>query len=112
MHNPLEFQLGTVVPATEFVIPKSLGGNVSYYFVVYPDKSSSEKPTLLMEYYLDGQLVGKGAPELPAPQENGWIPYIATTPSSAFPPGDFTMKVTVAQGGLSAQREAFFKIVE
>jgi VWFA-related protein len=112
VHNPLEFQLGTVIPATEFVIPKSLGGNVSYYFVVYPDKSSSEKPTLLMEYYLDGQLVGKGAPELPAPQENGWIPYIATTPASAFPPGEFTMKVIVAQGGSTAQREAFFKIVE
>ncbi len=110
--NPFEFQLGTVIPATEFVVRKSSGGNVSYYFVVYPDKSSKEKPGLLMEYYLDGQLVGKGAPELPAPQENGWIPYIATTPASAFPPGDFTMKVTVNQGSSSAAREAFFKIVE
>jgi VWFA-related protein len=110
--NPYEIQVGTVIPATEFVVPKGAGGNVSYYFVVYPDKSSKEKPSLLMEYYLDGQLVGKGAPELPAPQENGWIPYIATTPASAFPPGDFTMKVTVSHGSSSAEREAFFKIVE
>lgn len=110
--NPFEFHLGTVVPATEFVVPKSLGGNVSYYFVVYPDKGSSEKPKLLMQYFRDGQLVGQGAPELPAPQENGWIPYITTTQASAFPPGEYTMSVVVEQGGSSARQEAFFKIVE
>jgi VWFA-related protein len=110
--NPFEFHLGSVVPATEFVVRKNLGGNVSYYFVVYPDKSSSEKPKLMMQYFLDGQLVGEGSPELPAPQENGWIPYIATTPASAFPPGEYTMSVVVEQGGSSAKQEAFFKIVE
>jgi len=110
--NPLEFALGTVVPAQTRILSKAAGGNVSYYFVVYPDSDSKEKPALKMEYYLDGQLVGAGEPELPAPAEDGTIPYIATTPTAAFPPGDYMMVVQVLQGEGTAERNAYFKIVE
>lgn len=110
--NPLEFRLGTVVPAAAQTISKSAGGNVSFYFVVYPTGAGAAKPTLNMEYFLDGQLVGKGAPDLPAPEPNGTIPYIATTPAAAFPPGKYTMRVEVTQGGESAEQRGYFTITE
>ncbi len=110
--NPFVFSQGKIVPATATAVSRTGGGSVSFYFVIYPDAKLGEPPTLTMQYFLNGQLVGEGAPALPAPEENGTIPYIATTPASAFPVGEYMMSVTIAQGGGKAERKAFFSIVE
>ncbi len=110
--NPFVIAQGKIVPATTTAVSRSSGGAVSFFFVVYPDAKLKEAPTLTMQYYKDGQLVGEGAPALPSPEPDGTIPYIATTPAEAFPAGDYMMAVTLEQGGSTAERKASFSIVE
>jgi hypothetical protein len=63
-----------------------------------------------LEYIKDGQVVGKGNPELPPPDAQGRIPYIMSSAAGAIPPGDCVIHATVRQGASVAEDKTAVKV--
>ena len=86
------------------------GGGFSFYFVVYPLASDAEKPQVTMELSQDGTSIGIVSPQLPAANERGEIPYIASFPLANFHPGQYELRVVVRQGASATQERTSFTI--
>ena len=69
------------------------------YFVVYPDKASTEKPKLGVEFIVDGKAVANQTADLPAPDASGAIPMVVR---AAMHTGKCELKITAMQGGRTA----------
>lgn len=108
--DPFQFQGGRITPTLSPVIRAEKGAALSMFFVVYPDPANSAKPVVELEYVKDGQVVGKGSLELPAPDAQGRIPYVMSSDASAMPPGDYTIQATVKQGQKTAQDKTAIKV--
>jgi VWFA-related protein len=108
--NPLRFAEGKIIPNLGDSIKPNPGAQVSFFFVVYPNAASNEKPRLTLEFLLDGQVIGRGAPELSQPDARGRIPYIASAPIETFKAGRYELRVVVTQGQQEVEEHAFFVI--
>ena len=97
------FRLGTnrIVP---FVGEPELaaGSPLNLFLVVYPHAPDDAKPELTLEFRRDGQLVGRSTPELPAPDADGRIPYIASILAERLTPGLYQVRAVLQQGTLTA----------
>jgi hypothetical protein len=99
--DPLEFQLDPT--KGERILPE-LGTNLpatatpSVFFVVYPDKSISDKPKIQAEFLLGGKLLGKQVADLPAPDATGAILMQISAPAKQ---GDCELRITAMQGASS-----------
>lgn len=82
---------------------------MSLFFVVYSN-AAGEAPELTMEFLQNGQVMARATPQLGKADAQGRIPYVATTPVSKLPPGAYEVRVTVKQGGTSAQEHALFTL--
>ena len=103
--DPFQFRGRRVVPE----IRASLAANVQpqVYFVVYPDPSKTEKPSIAVEVLLDGQTIAQQTVDLPAPDKSGAISMVMR----AVPrPGNCELKITAQQGGESVQRSIRYSI--
>jgi hypothetical protein len=76
------------------------GEDTSVYFQIYPSKALSEKPKLTLDFFIDGQQVASETPELPKPDANGTIPFVAT---AKLNPGNYMVRATVKQGSLTKE---------
>jgi VWFA-related protein len=108
--DPLEFQPDP--NQGQRVVPElgtDLASNVSPYvfFVVYPDRSLSDKPKIQVEFLVEGKLLAKQAADLPAPDATGAIPMVINT---AAKPGNCELRVTALQGGSSAKQSLTYTI--
>ena len=74
------------------------------------DKSIAAKPTVELEYLAGGQVVGKGALELPAADAQGRIPYTMSSPAESMPPGEYEIRATVKQGDTTAEEKTTIKV--
>ena len=110
--SPFEFSGGKVTPTLNATLPGGKGSAVSIYFVIYPDAANSEKPQLTIEFIKDGQMVGSGSPPLPAPDNRGRIPYIATSSAESMPPGMYQIRARVRQGLMSVEDGTSFTVEE
>lgn len=108
--DPFHFEQGRVIPTLFEGITRSPVSGVSFYFVVYPSKEIAEKPQLVLEFFQEGQLVAKAAPELPPADEQGRIRYIASSASENFRPGQYEVRAVVRQGTSACEEHAFFAI--
>lgn len=108
--DPFQFQGGRITPTLSPAIKAEKGAALSMFFVVYPDSANSAKPAVEIEYLKDGQVVGKGSLELPAPDAQGRIPYVMSSDASAMPPGDYTIQATVKQGQETARDKTSIKV--
>lgn len=108
--NPFSFQGGKVTPTLDGSVQGGPGNTLSLYFVLFPEKTTPDKPQLTMEFYRDGQLVARGAPALPAPDESGRIPYIANTHLDSFQPGQYEVRVVVKQGSSAVEERTTFSV--
>lgn len=77
------------------------------YFVVYPDKSSVEKPKLGVEFLVDGKAVANQTTDLPAPDDSGTIPMVVR---AAMHTGKCELKITALQGGRTASAEVTYTV--
>ena len=77
------------------------------YFVVYPDKSSAEKPKLQVEFLAAGHLLARQTAELPPPDANGAIPMVV---GAAVRPGNCQLRMTAVQGNRSATQSVNYVI--
>ncbi len=108
--DPLRFQGGRIVPSLGEAIQRGTYSGVSFYFVIYPSSTSGVKPQLLLEFYRDGQPVGRATPDLPAPDDKGRIAYVASSTADLFTPGQYEVRALVRQGASAAEEHALFTI--
>jgi VWFA-related protein len=105
------FRVGTnrIVP---FVgEPEVLSGSpLNLFLVAYPHAHDDAKPELTLEFRRDGKLVGRSTPELPAPDADGRIPYVATIHAEALAPGLYQVRAVLQQGSLTADESTSFRI--
>jgi hypothetical protein len=107
--DPFRFGHTRIVPYVgEPALAK--GDEVSLFFVVFPEAGTEASPELLLEFLQEGAVVARSTPSLPAADEKGRIPYIATVPSTSFAPGRIEVRAVVKQGSRSSEGRAFFAI--
>lgn len=110
LDNPLQIDRMKIVPDLGDLVQQGSATNLSLYLVVYPGAQQSESPQLSLDFILDGEVVGRGAPELPPPDAQGRIPYIATLPLNTLKPGSYEIRAVVQQGQSAAKEHLFLTI--
>jgi len=95
--DPLTYQGRRVIPLVTPALENVSQPHV--YFVVYPDKSRSEKPQLLVEFFVNGQRLAAQTAELPPADPSGAVPMMV---SAAMRPGMCELRITAAQGDAKA----------
>ena len=109
--NPFRFQTGKIIPNLGEPINTAAGGELGVYTVVYPVAGSGDKPQLILEVLQDGQSIARGQIDLPAPDKQGTIPYIAKLPLDNFKTaGQYEIRVIARQGQQAVEEHAFFTI--
>jgi VWFA-related protein len=108
--EPFQFQGGRVTPTLTGTVYAAKGAMLSLFFVVYPDAASAAKPEGFVEYIKDGAVVGKGELSLPAPDAQGRIPYVMSSPAESMPPGTYEVRAVVKQGETATEERAFVNV--
>jgi hypothetical protein len=80
------------------------------YFVIYPNKTIPDPPKLAIQFLKDGKVVGQAQPDLPAPNAEGIIPYVATSSAETMPAGQYEIRVVAMQGNTRAEEHSFFTV--
>jgi hypothetical protein len=104
-NNPFQFQGRQLAPASPG--PLKSGAQPLLYFVVYPDKSSQEKPRIRVEFFVNGEELAQKQTELPAPDSSGAIAMLV---NAAAKPGNCEMKITAMQGFQSATQSITYSV--
>jgi VWFA-related protein len=78
------------------------GSPLNIFLVAYPEPQTEGRPELTLEIRRDGALVGRSRPALPAVDELGRIPYIASIPAEGFKPGLYQVRAVLQQGRSTA----------
>jgi VWFA-related protein len=104
-NDPFLLQGRDVVPMLDASLPASAKPLV--YFVVYPDKSSQEKPRLHVQYFAGGEELEQKDTELPAPDSFGAIPMVV---KAVARPGKCEIKITALQGFQSTVRNVTYTV--
>ncbi len=107
--DPFVVSTGKISPGLDESVKSGPGQTVSFFFSVYVPAGTKTAPELGMEFYKSGQLLGRGAPPLTPPDNNGVIPYIATIPLDSFTAGEYEVRFTVSQNGKTATERTKFK---
>ena len=109
-NDPLLAGMQVVSPTLNPVISKAEAQTVSFYMVIYPDKSATASPQLIMEFSRDGKVLGRGSPPLSPPDQDGRIPYLAVVPLASFQPGQYTVRGIAQQGSQTAEDSVSFTL--
>lgn len=83
------------------------GTRPSFYFVVYPPPGSVARPQVRVEVVKDGRTFSKSTQALPAPDASGAIPMVIAVHGD---PGNYELKVTAEQAGVSSERTLAYAI--
>lgn len=108
--NPFYFPGGKIIPNLSDTLKGGPGNVLPLYFSVYPDKKSTPPTKFTMAFYKEGQYLGSADAPLPAPQQDGRIPYVANLPADKFTPGQYEIRVAVEQGGAKAEEKVDFQV--
>ncbi|MGA3024667.1 MAG: VWA domain-containing protein [Bryobacteraceae bacterium] len=105
--NPFEFQGKRMVPLLASSLKPT--DQPYLYFVVYPDKSNTEKPQIEVEFLVGGESLAKQSADLPPADDSGAIPMVV---SAAVKPGDCEFKITAVQGNESATQSVKYTVAD
>lgn len=108
--DPLLMSNQVVSPTINPTVNKANSKGLPFYVVIYPNKTTSEKPTLQMEFSKDGQVLGSGSPPLGAPDAQGKIQYVATVPLSQLPAGNYQVRFIAKQGTQTSDESVTFTV--
>jgi hypothetical protein len=109
--NPFRFEKGRVVPDLDARIPAGSNAQISIYCVIQAAPGGA-KPSLIMEFSRDGQVLGKGEAPLPDPGKDGRIPYIAQIPAAGWPAGQYEVRAVLLDNGRQAAEERTAFVIE
>ena len=108
--DPLLMHTKLISPTLSPAMKRAEVSGISFYMVLYLDKSSTAVPQLTMEFSRDGQVLGSGSPELDKPDKDNRIQYVATVPSGSLDPGEYTIRFIATQGSEVAEDTASFTL--
>jgi VWFA-related protein len=97
--DPFQFEGRRVIPQMTSTRPANMQPYL--YFVVYPDKSRTDKPEVTVQLLVDGRAVAEQTADLPAPDSSGAIPVVI---GALAKPGHCELKVTASQGDDSVEQ--------
>jgi VWFA-related protein len=97
-------------PVISPTFKKSETPSLSFYLVIYPDKTETAKPQLSMQFSKDGEPLGAGSPALGDADDSGRIQYIATAPVDKLPPGNYQVEFRVTQGTQVTSESVYFTL--
>jgi VWFA-related protein len=100
-----------IVPSVGDAISAATTKNVTIFFYVYPSSADANRPTLTLDFVKDGK-TKRVTPELPSPDAQGRIAFMAPVPMSVLAPGVWELRAKVTQGAGSAQASTTFSIVQ
>ncbi|HET9319813.1 MAG TPA: VWA domain-containing protein [Bryobacteraceae bacterium] len=102
-NEPFQFQGASITPTLDGTIHKAPDAVLRLFFVVYRDPSISSKPTVEIEFLLNGKSLTKAPLPLPEADAQGRIPYVMTVPAAGIPPGLYEVRATARQGDTSSE---------
>lgn len=104
-HDPFQTESGRVVPTLAESMPA--GQPIDVYFVVYPGPATDTPPSVLLQLYRDGQVVGQKTIPASQPQADGSMPMLLRiTPD----PGECDMVITAQQGSMKSEAMLSVKV--
>ncbi len=104
--DPFQFQGRRVVPDLAATLAPT--AQPYLYFVVYPDKASTEKPSVQIQVTLDGEVVAEQEADLSAPDASGAIPVVIG--GAPVKPGNYELRVTAMQGNDSVEQSVKYAV--
>jgi len=107
--EPMQYGKGKVVPSISGRVPHG-AKQISFFFMVHPDSSSTEQPTLEMEVLRGHEDIAQVPLHLTKLNGTGSIPYLASIQSTSLPSGDYEVIERLTQGGKSTERGVEFRI--
>lgn len=108
--EPMRYLNGRVVPNLNTDLPEQTR-SLSLFFMVHPIAGSNSQPQLEMQILRNHELLGKMPLELHKVSDTGnAIPYLGTLQGTAFPPGNYQVKVVLTQDGQTADNSASFSV--
>ena len=107
--EPLQYGKGKVVPDISGRVPHGQK-DISFFFVVHPDPTSTEQPTLEMEVLKSNESIAQVPLHLVKTTGPGSIPYLASIQASSLPSGDYAVIERITQAGKTSERALAFRI--
>jgi hypothetical protein len=107
--EPMQYGKSKVVPSISGSVPHG-AKQISFFFMVHPDPSSTELPTLEMQVLKSKEAIAQVPLHLAKMAGPGSIPYLASIQSTSLPSGDYEVIEKLTQGGKSTERELEFRI--
>jgi hypothetical protein len=104
--NPLEFQGGAVTPEVNATVAKSAGAVGRLYFVLFPDRMSSAKPTVTITVSHNGKTDVEAGQVLPEADADGSIRVLSQIGLGGLESGAYEVTVKAVQGTLVATGSA------
>ncbi|MGA2183026.1 MAG: VWA domain-containing protein [Bryobacteraceae bacterium] len=103
--NPFELIAGRVVPSLNRALKQDAQPYV--YFVVYPDKASTDNPMIGVEFLVDGKLVAQKTTDSPAADATGAVPVVM---GAMVQPGECELRITAMQGYSTATQSVKYTV--
>ena len=108
--NPFHFGEARIYPNMGEPLSKSANKELEFFFDLYPAKGAAAPPKLTVEVTKSGRTLARAKPDLPAADATGRIQYASALPLEKLPPGNYALKITVADGATSASRSTPFVV--
>jgi hypothetical protein len=108
--DPFRVEGIRLVPNLDAQIKKSATPNLSLFAIVYP-AAGTEAPTATLEFWRDGKAVGRAQPELSAADREGHRHCVTMLSTAAFAPGNYEVRLRVAQGPATVEERAALVLV-
>jgi VWFA-related protein len=110
--NPLHYGEAMLYPSMGEPFRKSATPAVGFYFTVQGTKDAPAAGKAVIELRQGQRTLASLPAELPAPDAAGRTQYAGSLPLKSLPPGQFTLRVSVASGASTGIREAPFTVAE
>jgi VWFA-related protein len=107
--EPMQYGKGKIVPSISGRVPHG-AKQISFFFMVHPDPTSTEQPTLEMEVLKSHEAIAQVPLHLAKTNGPGSIPYLASIQSSSLSSGDYEVIEKLTQGGKTSERGLEFRI--
>lgn len=107
--EPMQYGKGKVVPSISGRVPHG-AKQISFFFVVHPDPTSTEQPTLEMEVLKSHESIAQMPLHLMKTSGPGSIPYLASIQSTSLTSGDYEVIEKLTQDGKTTERSVDFRI--
>ncbi|HVO12786.1 MAG TPA: VWA domain-containing protein [Vicinamibacteria bacterium] len=108
------FRLGeaSLVPGLDGEGPAVRAGDgLAVYFVVYGRSGAADSPRAELEIGRGSRTVRRGAVPLPAADASGRVAHLARVDLEGLAPGDYVLRLTVAQDGSTASERTPFRVL-